>query len=938
MAGKTYEIAFKLAGQLSSNFSKTFRSAQDAVKGFNSRISELNKETAQNSGLLKAAQKANQLGQAYGKAKTNVRALEAQLADARGELKRLSTTTKATQEEVKLASVRYEENKLALQRMRMEMAKAEKPTAEMKLAVKEHALALKKEKAELDKKRQALKELSAASANVERLEAAFKKESRAVEVAKQKLDEQRTSLKSLKSAAGITDSSIASLTKRQEELAQATERARQAQAKLAKLNAQGQRAASAQEKLRGGATTSAGTLAAMGAAATGAVGLPVKEAMAMEDAMAEVKKVVDFDTPDGLQKLQAELELMSTRIPMSADALAQIAAAAGQSGIAAKDLTSFTEQAAKMGVAFDITAEEAGTMMSKWQSGMGLTLDQTYKLADATNFLSNSNAAQAKQIGEVLQRYGALGKVAGLSETQTAAFAASVVASGAESEVAATGIKAFMRAMGKGGSMSKVQAAAFKNVGLDPKQLQKNLQKDAPKAIIDTLEAIQKTIPKEKWNQYLSAMFGEEAAVAVGPMMQNLDGLKKNFAAVGDESNYTGSMLKEFESRSATTSNALVIAKNAAMYAARAIGAPLLGPIREAAGAFVQSAISAGQWVKENQVLVMTALKVAGTVTGVIAGFHVLRIALAFLVSPVLSLYRAFLMARKALLWMRTSTMLATAAAKAQRIAMLLWKGTMTAVTAAMKLMRGAIVAVNMAMRANPIGLVVTLLAGLVVAGIAVYKNWDTIKAKLQSLWSTFSERFPALAQVVKNWASSVGKIIENVKGIFSGIISFVKNVFTGNWSAAWQSVKDIFSNTFSALSGIAKAPLNAIIGMVNSVISGINSLGSVKLPDWAGGKSIGINIPSIPHLASGGIATAPTLAMIGEGRESEAVLPLSKLEGLMGVGPGIGGVTVNMTVNVTGAGKDAYEDVRRGISDGTRDLKRELQRLLKDERRVSFV
>ena len=69
------------------------------------------------------------------------------------------------------------------------------------------------------------------------------------------------------------------------------------------------------------------------------------------------------------------------------------------------------------------------------------------------------------------------------------------------------------------------------------------------------------------------------------------------------------------------------------------------------------------------------------------------------------------------------------------------------------------------------------------------------------------------------------------------------------------------------------------------------------------GGKTLGFNIPTIPALAAGGIATAPTLAQIGEGGEPEAVLPLSKLAALLdewtkpkptpGGGTGGGGETV---------------------------------------------
>jgi hypothetical protein len=59
--------------------------------------------------------------------------------------------------------------------------------------------------------------------------------------------------------------------------------------------------------------------------------------------------------------------------------------------------------------------------------------------------------------------------------------------------------------------------------------------------------------------------------------------------------------------------------------------------------------------------------------------------------------------------------------------------------------------------------------------------------------------------------------------------------------------------------------------------------------------------VPDIPELKDGGIVTQATLAMIGEGNEPEAVIPLSKL-GSMGFGGGGGN---NITVNVTSANPD---------------------------------
>ena len=90
--------------------------------------------------------------------------------------------------------------------------------------------------------------------------------------------------------------------------------------------------------------------------------------------------------------------------------------------------------------------------------------------------------------------------------------------------------------------------------------------------------------------------------------------------------------------------------------------------------------------------------------------------------------------------------------------------------------------------------------------------------------------------------------------------------------------------------------------------------------------------------MASGGIATGPTVAMIGEGRESEAVLPLSKLDGMLS-NRGGGSVSVNFSpvINITGGTSDAYAQVKRGLEEGSKNLKRELERVMANDRRLSY-
>lgn len=108
----------------------------------------------------------------------------------------------------------------------------------------------------------------------------------------------------------------------------------------------------------------------------------------------------------------------------------------------------------------------------------------------------------------------------------------------------------------------------------------------------------------------------------------------------------------------------------------------------------------------------------------------------------------------------------------------------------------------------------------------------------------------PIFTGTLNSLMSTASSIIGNITNIFRSLIDFVKNVFTGNWKAAWNNVKDIFSNAVSGLASIFKAPINAIVDGWNSLAS---SLGSITIPDWvpiAGGGSF--SLPKLSRLKSG--------------------------------------------------------------------------------------
>lgn len=157
---------------------------------------------------------------------------------------------------------------------------------------------------------------------------------------------------------------------------------------------------------------------------------------------------------------------------------------------------------------------------------------------------------------------------------------------------------------------------------------------------------------------------------------------------------------------------------------------------------------------------------------------------------------------------------------------------------------------------------------------------WNDIIVPLaQYLWETFSpiieKVFTVAGKIISSVFEKVGIIVKGATGVLKGLIQFVSGVFSGNWKKAWDGVKETFGNTFEALKGLFKTPINWIINKLNQFIDGINK---IQVPDWVpgiGGK--GINIPHIPTLAKGGIVDKATLAMIGEGKSAEAVIPLDR-------------------------------------------------------------
>lgn len=212
----------------------------------------------------------------------------------------------------------------------------------------------------------------------------------------------------------------------------------------------------------------------------------------------------------------------------------------------------------------------------------------------------------------------------------------------------------------------------------------------------------------------------------------------------------------------------------------------------------------------------------------------------------------------------------------------------------------------------GPAGIVIGVVAALAAVAVLVYKNWDKVKeffvsfgknvvsvfnqcgepiSGFVSKFDSIKEKIPRIVQGIKDiWeiagpyvqkfgelcqfvfsvhlASFIGgavglfnSLANTVMGVVDGIVlslggfvDFVAGALTGDTDRAMQGFKDMWSGHFQALVALCKAPINAVIGVINGMVTQINKIG-IKIPDWSPwnpGKNFSVNVPKLTYLYKG--------------------------------------------------------------------------------------
>ena len=577
-----------------------------------------------------------------------------------------------------------------------------------------------------------------------------------------------------------------------------------------------------------------------------ALGAALKPAIDFEDAFAGVRKVVDMTKLEAKQMKRNLLDL-TTRIPMTAVELTAIAESAGQMGIKGNQaILNFTTTAAKMGVAFDITADEAGRAMAEIRNSSGLTQVQMIKLGDAINHLSDNTAGKAAPVVEFMRRIGGIGSLAKIAPEKLAALGTAFDAAGVAPERAARASNDLIMRLSRVGQESKSVQAAFKAMGYDTAELQKKMLTDPDGTMLEFLERAGK---QKNVLASLSGTIGTGFADEIALLVARVDKYKNALGLVADPKNYDGSMEEEFQRRSKTTANAIKLLRAQVVRIGATVGSVFLPAVADGAkklGDFVGKLVT---WAEENP----ETVKMIGSV---VAGFIALKAASLVGRIGISHLMDGFSLLNGGLQMIRPSTIQAG-------IGLLKMKGIggiVTSITTPLKLLKsgalkdwGAIKSgiglfckgllmpfkllatglkiVSASMMANPVvwivGAVVVAVAG---AAYLIYKNWNTVKTFFMTWWDTAKTGWNTIGEAIKapfvmafEW---IGSKMEWLKG-------------------KWDGLKSVFSSGASATPGG-----NSAMGFSTSQLA-------------------------LPGHAAGGIFNKPHIAAFAEGGKKEAAIPL---------------------------------------------------------------
>ena len=317
-------------------------------------------------------------------------------------------------------------------------------------------------------------------------------------------------------------------------------------------------------------------------------GLVVKAAIDYESAFAGVKKTVDETASVSYQKLSDGIRQMAKELPASAVEIANVAEVAGQLGIKAEDILTFSRTMIDMGESTNLSAEEAATAIAKIANILGLTSDEYGRFGASVVDLGNNFATTEKDIVEMTNRLAAGGKLAGLTAPEILGLATAMSSVGIEAEAGGTAMTQTLTAIGNAVSLTAKDSAddlalIAKVAGTTSEEFQKAWKEKPAEALQAFIKGLN-TAREQGANMDAILMKLGMTGIRQGNMLKSLALSSDKMSAAVERSNQAWkdntALTNEANKRYETTESQLKMFKNQVTDLAIEFGGPLIKALR----------------------------------------------------------------------------------------------------------------------------------------------------------------------------------------------------------------------------------------------------------------------------------------------------------------------------------------------------------------------
>lgn len=317
-------------------------------------------------------------------------------------------------------------------------------------------------------------------------------------------------------------------------------------------------------------------------------GIVLKAAIDYESAFAGVKKTVDETATVSYQKLSDGIRQMAKELPASAVEIANVAEVAGQLGIKAEDILTFSRTMIDMGESTNLSAEEAATAIAKIANILGLTSDEYGRFGASVVDLGNNFATTEKDIVEMTNRLAAGGKLAGLTAPEILGLATAMSSVGIEAEAGGTAMTQTLTAIGNAVSLTTKDSAddlalIAKVAGTTSEEFQKAWKEKPAEALQAFIKGLN-TAREQGANMDAILMKLGMTGVRQGNMLKSLALSSDKMSAAVERSNQAWkdntALTNEANKRYETTESQLKMFRNQVTDLAIEFGGPLIKALR----------------------------------------------------------------------------------------------------------------------------------------------------------------------------------------------------------------------------------------------------------------------------------------------------------------------------------------------------------------------